>query len=444
VKRRAVVVSLMGFFLISLDMMIVNVALTAIRAELGDGIHGQQWVVDGYTLTFAALLLLGGNITERWGAKRVFGAGVAVFTLTSLACAAAPALGPLIAARFVQGAAAAAMLPASMTLIREAYTEPGPRARALSIWAMGGAAAATIGPLLGGFLTTFDWRLVFWINLPVGAVIIGLLVALPESHRHRAPFDWAGQATATAGLAALTFALIEAGAAGWTAPEVLAGFGIAAAALTAFGIVQARIRHPLIPPGLLTSRAYRVGLAAGFTFAVAWFGTVFVLSLFLQQHLRLEPLVAGLAFLASSVLSVPSNIITGSLTARFGPRRPIVWGQVAMLAGLLGLAITAPLEEPWLVAVLIFPLGCGGAFTMPAVTSMIIEVAPPNRTGSATAIFNMVRQVGAAIAIALFGAALADDSTFVGGVQLCLAIAATGIAATTVLAWLGRPEQVET
>jgi DHA2 family methylenomycin A resistance protein-like MFS transporter len=155
-----------GFFLITLDILIVNVALTQLERELGGGTVGQQWVVDGYTLLFASLLLFAGNLADRIGAKRAFGIGVALFGLTSIACALAPTIGTLIAARAGQGAAAAIMLPASMSLIREAFPNPGRRARALGVWAVGGAVAAALGPLLGGVLTTFDWRWVFGINIP--------------------------------------------------------------------------------------------------------------------------------------------------------------------------------------------------------------------------------------------------------------------------------------
>lgn len=164
--RTTLLLCSLGFFLITLDILIVNVSLTRIRNELGGGTSGQQWVIDGYTLAFASLLLFAGNLSDRIGAKRAFAAGIALFLLASLGCAAAPTLGVLIASRVLQGSGAAIMLPASMALIREAFPDARRRTHALGIWAVGGAVAGAVGPLLGGLLTTWNWRLVFGINLP--------------------------------------------------------------------------------------------------------------------------------------------------------------------------------------------------------------------------------------------------------------------------------------
>src|ERR1700712_721013 len=191
--RTVLLLSSLGFFLITLDILIVNVGLTSISRDLGGGTAALQWVIDGYTLMFAALLLFAGNLSDRIGAKSALGCGTALFLLASTACALAPTTGALVAARFVQGAAAAAMLPASMALIREAFPDSRHRARALGIWAVGGAVAGAVGPLLGGALTTLDWRLVFSINLPVCGAMLLLLRWVATSSRRITPFDWAGQ-----------------------------------------------------------------------------------------------------------------------------------------------------------------------------------------------------------------------------------------------------------
>src|SRR6195952_1761398 len=212
--RTVLLLSSLGFFLITLDILIVNVALPNISRELGGGTAALQWVIDGYTLMFAALLLFAGNLSDRIGAKPALGYGTALFLLASTACALAPTTGALILARFVQGAAAAIMLPATMSLIREAFPDSRRRARALGIWAVGGAVAGAVGPLLGGLLTTGDWRLVFAINLPV---CLGMLIGLryiAQSPRRPASFDWAGQVLAMVTLSALIFGLIHGGAVG--------------------------------------------------------------------------------------------------------------------------------------------------------------------------------------------------------------------------------------
>jgi DHA2 family methylenomycin A resistance protein-like MFS transporter len=191
--RVALLIASLGFFLITLDILIINVALTSIGLELGGGTSGQQWVVDGYTLLFASLLLFAGNLSDRLGARRALALGIILFVLASAACALAPALGTLIAARFAQGGAAAIMLPASMALIREAYPDVRRRAKAIGIWAVGSAAAGAVGPLLGGWLTTLDWRLVFAINVPVCIGMLVLLRYVLPSPTRLAVFDWAGQ-----------------------------------------------------------------------------------------------------------------------------------------------------------------------------------------------------------------------------------------------------------
>jgi DHA2 family methylenomycin A resistance protein-like MFS transporter len=209
--------ALLGFFVVTLDAVIVNVALPAIRRDLSGGMSGLQWIVDGYTLTFAALLLSAGSLSDRAGARRAFGAGMAVFVLASAACGLAPDLPALVAARLVQGAAAAAMMPSSMALITHAYPGPARRAGAVALWSLGGVAASTSGPVLGGLLSLVSWRLIFFVNVPAGAAALLLLARAVRAPRHPAPFDWAGQVTAVAAMGGLTYGAIEAGADGITA-----------------------------------------------------------------------------------------------------------------------------------------------------------------------------------------------------------------------------------
>ncbi len=242
------VTALLGFFVITLDAVIVNVALPAIGRELGGGMAGLQWVVDGYTLMFAALLLSAGTLSDRLGARRAFGTGLAVFVAASIACGLAPNLGALVVARFAQGAAAAVMMPSSMALIGQAYPDPIKRGRAVAVWAMGGAVAASSGPVLGGLLTLVSWRWIFFINVPVGAVALLLLARTTPSPQRKAPFDWFGQVTAVLAIGALTYGAIEAGGAGFVAPRVVIAFVVALAALTAFVAIQARGAHPMVPP----------------------------------------------------------------------------------------------------------------------------------------------------------------------------------------------------
>src|SRR5918912_1674761 len=224
--RPVLVVAVLGFFIVTLDALVVNVALPSIGSDLGGGITGLQWVVDGYTLMFAALLLSAGVLSDRIGARQAYGVGLATFVVASAACGLAPQMGALIGARLVQGAGAALMLPTTLALIREAYPNARQRARAIAMWSVGAGVASAAGPVVGGFLTLLSWRMIFFVNLPVGLVALYLLARVPRSPRRPAPFDWIGQTTAILGMGALTFGLIEGGAHGFDAPAVLVALGV--------------------------------------------------------------------------------------------------------------------------------------------------------------------------------------------------------------------------
>ncbi|WP_222126928.1 MFS transporter [Curtobacterium pusillum] len=430
----ALLLGSLGFFLITLDILIVNVALTTIGRELGGSTSGLQWVIDAYTLLFASLLLFAGNLSDRIGAKRAIGWGIAGFLIASVACALAPTVGALIAARALQGAAAAVMLPASMALIREAFPDARERAHALGIWAVGGAVAGAVGPLLGGALTTIDWRLVFAINLPVCAVMLSLLVKVAPSPRRPSRFDPAGQLLALLTLAGLVFGLIEGGANGFTTWYVVTALVIAAASLVGFVAVQARGRHPMMPLDLFRSSGMRIALGVGFAFMVGNFGSVFVLSLYLQQHLGLSPLLAGLMFLPSAAFSIVGNIVSGTLANRFGARVPVVAGLTTMVLGLVVMIVLAPLDSWIAVAVCTILTGAGGSVAMPPATSVVLASVPAERSGTASAVFNTFRQVGGAVAIAVFGALLADRAQFVVGTQVSFVVASAVILMAAVAA----------
>ncbi|WP_238161170.1 MFS transporter [Kribbella antibiotica] len=422
--RIVVTVASLGFFLITLDISIVNVALSRIRTELGGGTTGQQWTIDGYTLLFAALLLFAGNLSDRIGAKKALGAGIVGFGLASAACAVAPTIDVLVAARCAQGAAAAIMLPASMALVREAFPDPRRRASALGVWAVGGAVAGLVGQPLGGLLTTLDWRWVFTINLPVCAGMVAFLIAVAASPTRPSRFDWAGQILAVVALSTLVYGLIEGGHRGFTHPTVVAALAIAVITLAAFLAVQARGRHPMMPLELFRARGFRLALPVGFAFMVGNYGNVFVVSLFLQQHLGLSPLHAGLAFLPSAFFAIAGNLASGPITNRFGARVPVVAGLLSMTAGLLALLLTAPLESPVVTALCVVPIGAGGSLAMPSITGVVLEGVAAEHAGTASAVFNTFRQIGGAVAIAVFGALIANPDTFLTGLRISLASAA--------------------
>lgn len=328
------------------------------------------------------------------------------------------------------------MLPASMALIREQFPDAAERVRALGVWVVGGATAAAAGPLPGGVLTTLDWRWVFHLNVPVCAATLILVAGVGASPRHGSPFDWSGQALSMSGLSALVYGLIQGGSVGFAAPTVLGCLVLAVVALAGFVVVEGRVVHPMVPLELFRTVDMRISLTAGFSFMVCWYGTVFVTSRYLQQYLGLTPLWAGLAFLPSAVVSVFGNLISGPLTNGHGARVPVLIGFGAMVLGLIGLILTAPLGVPLLTAALIVPLGAGGAIAMPAVNSLVLVAVPAERAGTASAVFNTCRQIGGAVATAVFGAFIAAPGGFLPGLRASLAVAA-GVAMIAVLSALG-------
>ena len=329
---------MLGFFMITLDVSAVNVALATMRArDLHAATNGLQWVVDGYTLMFAALLLSAGALSDRIGARRAYAGGVAAFTLASIACGAAPGLGVLTGARFVQGCAAAVMLPSSLALVRQAFDDPARRARGIALWTAAGSSAVAAGPVLGGILVSaWSWRGIFLINVPAGLVALVLLARVAPSPRLPASLDLGGQLTAVLALGGLTYGVIEGSAAGYTAPRVLAAFAVAAGAAAAFALVESRVATPAVPFRLFRSRAALITLATGFAINTAWYGIVFVIGLYAQQVLGAPPRWRpALMFAVPMALGIVlTNMASPRLAARSGPAVPLVAGMLVTVAGL--------------------------------------------------------------------------------------------------------------
>lgn len=412
----ALVASLLGFTVITIDVSAVNIALPAIGKSLSGGMTGLQWVVDAYTLMFAALMLSAGALADRAGARRAYAWGVALFTLASLGCALAPGIGVLVGARVAQGCAAAVVMPASLALIRQAYEDARARARAIALWTVGGSVAMAAGPVLGGLLTeSAGWRAVFLLNLPVGAVILGLLVRVPRSARRPAAVDGGGQLTAVLALAGLAFAVIEGGHLGWTSGPVLAAAALAVASGCAFRVVEARHRQPMVPLGMLTDRRVGVPLAVGFAVNAAFYGGIFLLGLYYQQLRGMSGIAAGLMFVPMSAVVTSTNLVSPRLAERIGRRPVIVAGQLIFTGAMLAMLPLAAHTPVWLVLVLLLPLSVGGALVVPALTALLMDAVPGERAGTASGLLNSFRQTGGALAVALFGSLLSGPG---GGFSL--------------------------
>src|SRR4051812_26757783 len=415
-----------GYFMVILDATIVNTALPAIGEDLGAGVSTLQWVVSGYTLVFAALLLTGGAVGDRLGHRGVFEAGLALFTLASLAGGLAPSAEALVAARAIQGVGAALAVPTSLALLRATYERPAERARALGIWGGVAGLAAASGPVLGGLLTeAVGWRAVFLVNVPIGAA--GLWPTARHVIRTTAdrppPAPPAGQLLGLTALAALTFALIEAGSLGWTAPAVLAGFALAAAASTGFVLTERRIAGPMLPRELFRDPSLAAGSAVGLLLNLGFYGQLFVFNLYLPQVRGLSPEIAGLALLPRAAGVGVASIAPGRLRARPGPRPAMLAGLATGAAGLFGLIVAGAETPYWLLVPPLVATGAGMAFTMPAATTAVVEAAPARLSGVAAGLINAARQAGGAIGVAVLGALVAGGGGFLPGLHASLAIA---------------------
>ena len=415
----------LGFGVVQLDVSVVNVAINPIGADLGGGVAALQWVVNAYTLAFAGLILTAGALGDRIGAKRVFVAGFALFTLASAACGLAPDLGILIAARAVQGVGAAVLVPCSLTLLNHAFPAAGERARAVGLWAAGASAALSAGPLLGGVLTaTLGWRAIFFINAPIG--VAGILVTLhwagETSRTATRGIDLPGQLAAVVALTALAGAVIEGGQRGLASPLVLAGFAVAVLAGVAFGVIEARSARPMLPLRLFRAPSFAAASAIGLLVNVAFYGLLFVLSLFFQRAQHHSALVTGLAFAPMTVAIIAANLISSRLARRLGARWLIVVGAVLMglgCAGLLGFGAGASYGA--LVAQLV-ALGFGLGLVVPAMTAALLGGVARERSGVASGTLNTARQTGSVLGVALFGALVAGPGAVVPGWHVALLV----------------------
>lgn len=405
---RAVVLVTMcvGYFLVLLDVTVVNVALPSIRTGLHPSVAGLQWVVDGYALALASLMLAGGTIGDLRGHRRVVLAGLAVFGLGSLGCGLAPATGTLIGARAVQGIGAALLLPGTLAVITHAFPESGEQARAIGIWAGIGSVALAAGPLLGGALVqAVGWRAVFLVNVPIvlGALLVAARVVSESADPAGRRLDVGGVALAATALAALTFAFIEAGHAAFGV-LVVAAVALATLAFGAFLAVERSRPDPMIPLALFRRPAFSSANGVAGTMNLGTLGLLFLLTLYLQGIQHRSALGAGLALIP---LFLPLSLLApliGRVVARVGSRRPMVGGLLlaALGTGLLSRVQARSGYATLLPALLLW--GVGLALLTPAVVAAAMGAVPGERAGLASAVNNTARQAGGAIGIAAFGA----------------------------------------
>src|ERR1700730_17571470 len=332
-----VAVTSLRFAVVQLDGSILNIALSQIGISLHTGIADLQWTVDAYFLTFAVLLLSAGSLSDRWGARRTFVSGFVVFSAASLSCGIAPNVAALIAARAMQGAGAALLVPCSLALLNDACgSDVGARARAVGLWTAAGGVGMAAGPVLGGLLVgAFGWRSIFFINLPLGLAGIWLTLCFLDQHeplQGRRSLDLAGQAPAALALLGFVGAILEAGSVGWPPPLFLYGAILAVTAGFAFIVVEAKAADPALPMELFQSTTLRTAVMIGFVVNLVIFGITFAFALYFQRVLSFTVVQTGLAFLPFALMITAANVVGGRFVARCGLRVPIVAGLVIAAA----------------------------------------------------------------------------------------------------------------
>ncbi|WP_443058996.1 MFS transporter [Streptomyces sp. NBC_00388] len=431
-----------GYFMVILDVTIINVAVPVVGRDLSASLTGIQWITDGYTLVFAGFLMTGGALGDRLGNRRVFCSGVVVFTVSSAACAFAPTDSFLVVARLAEGLGAALIVPGSLALLQESYQVQAARSRAFGLWGSMAGVAASAGPLLGGLLvSTVGWRWVFLINLPVGAacLLLTLRHVAPSPRHPGRPLDWPAQCAVVAAVALLIAGLNEAGRRGWSDPAVLAGLGLAVTAVAAFVIRERLARTPVLPLRLLRSPAMSGGAAVGLLFNFAFYGMVFTASLDFQHQRGFTALETGLALFPAVAMTMFASVLSGRLSRRTGDRPLVVCG---MLLGAIGLAGWAAAGADPAYPLLVAPMmatGFGTSFALTGSTATVMGAAPPAYAGAASALFNTTRQIGSATGVALGGSLLATSTGYGAGLRGSMAIGALAYLTAAALAWLCVP-----
>ena len=436
----------MAFVVGQLDVTIVNVALPAMGRDLGAGVAGLQWVVDAYAVAFAAFMLSAGALGDRFGARRAFQWGMGLFCVASIACAAAPGILALDAARVLQGLGAAVMLPNSLALLNHAFAhEPAKRARAIGYWTAAGAVSIALGPVLGGVLVAgVGWRAIFWVNVPLCLAGGWLSTRLQETPTGGAkpPLDVAGQVLATLALSALIATLIEARALGLHDARIWLGAGATLVLGIALLLVERRAAAPVIAGDLFALRDFRGAVFFGTVVNGTYYGAIFVIALFLQAARHFTPMQAGLAFLPLTAGFFLSNVVSGPIISRFGTRKPMIFGALVDLLGfgVLAWASTTTSLAAMMIGFLLIPSGMGLA--VPAMTTTVLSSVDKGRSSLAAAILNTARQAAGAIGVAVFGALAHGDAAHIGtGLRItCVAsMIALGLAALAAARLKGVP-----
>lgn len=426
-KWRTLTAMSLGYAVVQLDVTIVNTALHSISITIGGGVSELQWIVTTYTIAFAATILTAGALGDRVGAKRVFSLGFAIFTTSSLVCGLAPDLAVLIAARAAQGLGAAILVPNSLALLNHTFPKEKERGRAVAIWAAGASLALTTGPLAGGILSeTIGWRSIFFVNIPIGLAGIWLtwrdVVETPRASNRE--IDLPGQIISVLALGLLAGTIIEAGKLGWANAWVLSETSATVVLVVLFALHERRAEQPMLPLSLFCDRAFALSTAVGLMVNIAFYGLIFVLSLYFQYYGKFSPFETGLAFMPMTGAVLATNLIASRLSECVGPANAIALGAVIAAGGALGLVGLANDTDSWTICGQLVALGGGLGLLVPPLTSILLGSVERARSGIASGVLNSARQTGSVIGVALFGSLIGEHGDLIAGTDIALMISA--------------------
>src|SRR5262245_37893604 len=428
-------------FMVSMDNLVVTNALPVIRVKLGAGLEGLEWTVNAYTLSFAVFLLTGAALGDRFGRRRLFAIGLAIFTAASAAAAMAPDIGTLVTARAIQGVGGAIAMPLTLTLLAS-VVPAAKRGIAFGVWSATGGLGVALGPVIGGAITEYSsWQWIFWVNVPIGLILLPLLTRVRESRGGAGRLDPVGTTLVTLGLFGVVFGVVRGNGHGWTSAQVLGALIVGGLLLVAFLAWEVRVRAPMVPLRIFRNRGFALTSAVSLVMSFGMFGAVFLSAQFLQTVQGYSPLAAGVRTLPWTAMPVLAAPLSGLLSDRIGARRILAIGLALQAAGIAWLATVTSVDVPYGDLVPAFVLaGVGMGLYFAPIARLTIDFAPTNLQGVASGTSNMLRQLGTVLGVAVLGAVFssvggfASGQSFVNGLRVAQVVGAAGL---TVGALLG-------
>lgn len=417
----------LGFLVVQLDVSVVNVGLGSLKQAFNSDLTGLQWVINSYALVFSALLISGGALGDKYGAKAVYASGFLIFILGSIGCGIASTMPVLILSRGIQGMGAALLVPTSLTLIRLTFTDPHTRRTAVAMWGACGGIALAAGPVLGGVLIqAFGWRSVFLVNIPIGLIAMVLIMFnAPASPRVGKKVDAAGQFAMATGIAALTCALTETSAQGWTMLPMTALLITGMSFLT-FAFIERKVSSPMLPSRLAGNKVLIAMCVSGAVINLVFYGTVFDLSIFFQTIKNLNAFQTGLSFIPLTAVLTLSTTVSARVARKVSALRIITFGFSLQIMGFLLLSRLNTGSSFWLLNGALMMVGTGSAASVPSITNTMLSAVSQHDAGISSGLMASARQLGGVIGVAIFGSLIShsDRMAFYEGMSSAMLISA--------------------